>query len=455
VIIRSLQTRLLLACLAAMAVFAALLAAWLIGTALAQDDGEVVRSLARSTQAAAVALADVGDRAEVAQRLQFFDRINQHLIEMPPGAVQLVAAVFEGERELAATAGWPRGVAVLAQDGGFSVKVADRTWTGYRANAGAYSLVQMIDLAQARSILAPAVVTEVVVYVGLGFCAIAAALLLALRTGFRPLRTLASEVADRSLNDPRPFAMTPAYRELTPMVRALNDARRRDADSRERERKLIQESAHALSTPLMALEEQAAALRASLPPDDLERRLKKLARTAARSNRIARQLLKLAILDAGPASAPQPLDVMDMLRESLAEIGEAAMRRATPVELEGPEQLPWRTDETALRCIVDNLLSNAVKYGAGGRGIKVWASVEGEQLRIGIADDGPGIDESMRDVVFEPFRRVAKTAQDGAGLGLAIVRRACGQIGARVQLGTSADRKGCVFELTVPLAGAD
>lgn len=445
-----LQTRLMLACLTALLLFALLLSAWLIATALSQDDGEGFQLLARSTQAAATALAEAGSPDDEAQRRRFFERLRVHVGSQLPEPFEAVMAVTRGSSAPWTSDGWPAGLAVPPQDGPFERHHDGRTWFGHRASAGPITMVQMIDLTQTRASLSRQVIGEVLVYVALGSCAVSAALVVALRRGLRPLRHLVRDLARRAPGDARPFVLSPAFRELEPLVRALNDARQREAEARERERRLIQESAHALSTPLMALEGQAAALQRHAAPGD--ERLQRLERTAARANRLARQMLKLAILDSDERPAPQDFDLMDLLREALAEIEDAARRSGTPVQLEGPDQLALHADALTLRCLLDNLLSNAVRHGPGGLGLRVTVSDASGGVCIRVLDHGPGIPPELRESLFEPFRRGPSNGQDGAGLGLAIVRKAASQLDARVSLGVGPGGTGCLVELILPHA---
>ncbi len=81
-----------------------------------------------------------------------------------------------------------------------------------------------------------------------------------------------------------------------------------------------------------------------------------------------------------------------------------------------------RGDPAALRRLFANLLDNAVRYG--GRARIGW-TVLGDAVRVGIDDDGPGIDPAQADALFEPFVRGEASrnrATGGTGLGLAIVR---------------------------------
>jgi signal transduction histidine kinase len=87
-----------------------------------------------------------------------------------------------------------------------------------------------------------------------------------------------------------------------------------------------------------------------------------------------------------------------------------------------------------LKRAFSNLIDNAVKYGGGAR---VSLDDQGHELLVRIEDDGPGIPEADRQMVFEPFRRLETSRSrgtGGSGLGLTIARRAIEQHGGTPQL---------------------
>ncbi|MEM8882469.1 MAG: HAMP domain-containing sensor histidine kinase [Planctomycetota bacterium] len=80
-------------------------------------------------------------------------------------------------------------------------------------------------------------------------------------------------------------------------------------------------------------------------------------------------------------------------------------------------------DATMLRQVLANLIRNAVTArGEDGR-LELAVAREGEQVTILVGDDGPGIDSSIRDVLFEPFVTTRRGGREGAGLGLFLVER--------------------------------
>ncbi len=82
-----------------------------------------------------------------------------------------------------------------------------------------------------------------------------------------------------------------------------------------------------------------------------------------------------------------------------------------------------RLDGDRVRQAVENLVANAIRHADRGGIVEVTAVREADALRIVVRDPGPGFAEDVLDRAFEPFARAdGDRANDGAGLGLAIVR---------------------------------
>jgi two-component system sensor histidine kinase TctE len=95
---------------------------------------------------------------------------------------------------------------------------------------------------------------------------------------------------------------------------------------------------------------------------------------------------------------------------------------------------------TLLKEMIRNLLDNAVNYtpsSAEHPGVitaRVLADPFGKALVLQVEDSGPGIPESERELVFQPFYRTLGTNVDGSGLGLPIVREIVRQHQAEITL---------------------
>jgi signal transduction histidine kinase len=124
------------------------------------------------------------------------------------------------------------------------------------------------------------------------------------------------------------------------------------------------------------------------------------------------------------------------------------------VHLHLPERPPrvW-ADAAQLREVFANLVSNAVNYldKEPGR-VEITCRPDGDHVVFGVADNGPGIPESIKDRVFEPFVRGPAPAvrrTQGTGLGLSFVRAAIEQGGGRVWV-ESEPGEGTRIYFTVP-----
>ncbi|MFZ5961626.1 PAS-domain containing protein [Thalassococcus sp. BH17M4-6] len=110
------------------------------------------------------------------------------------------------------------------------------------------------------------------------------------------------------------------------------------------------------------------------------------------------------------------------------------------------------SDPAYLRRVVQNLMANAIRYTDSGR-VVVGARRKGESARIEVWDTGPGIAEADQGLIFEEFKRLDSKASsnDGLGLGLAIVERACARLGHPLGLWSEPGRGSC-FMVNVPIA---
>jgi nitrogen fixation/metabolism regulation signal transduction histidine kinase len=132
-----------------------------------------------------------------------------------------------------------------------------------------------------------------------------------------------------------------------------------------------------------------------------------------------------------PAPQPHDLDAAELVRQTMALYVPTHNRIAWELELPA-EPLPvcWDRDmvKRALINMVDNAiaaLENAARGPGGDSGssfgrIRVALRPEPPLIRLEVEDDGPGVPESSRQHLFEPY---FSTKQKGTGLGLAIVRR--------------------------------
>jgi len=109
-------------------------------------------------------------------------------------------------------------------------------------------------------------------------------------------------------------------------------------------------------------------------------------------------------------------------------------------------------DPMRLKQILVNLAGNAIKFTPEGGRIELAARLTGNQVRIEVRDNGPGIPPEQQKRIFEAFFRLTQTdnATEGTGLGLAITSRLVelhgGKLGIESELG-----KGTCFHFSLPV----
>jgi PAS domain S-box-containing protein len=114
-----------------------------------------------------------------------------------------------------------------------------------------------------------------------------------------------------------------------------------------------------------------------------------------------------------------------------------------------PEQYLASVDGARVQQVVINLLENASKYSGQGT-VEVTGRFDERELRIAIADDGPGVPEEERGRLFEPFvRGKGSSKASGSGLGLYIAKAIVEAHGGTLTLGTS-PQGGALFTITLP-----
>ncbi len=148
----------------------------------------------------------------------------------------------------------------------------------------------------------------------------------------------------------------------------------------------------------------------------------------------------------------EPVHVADVVERSV-ETMRAQLPESTTIEVEIPAEVGAASgDGDRLQQVLVNLLDNAVKYG--GDRVEVRADRTNGNIRIFVADTGPGISHADRELVFEKFYRadpqLAK-APSGTGLGLYISRELTERMGGRLDL-SSGTSGGATFVVELPRA---
>lgn len=272
--------------------------------------------------------------------------------------------------------------------------------------------------------------------------------------GLRPLRSFAAVIENRSAQDLTPLPES-TYRELSPLVTAINHLMARLRRRIEHEHEFLSDAAHELKTPLAAIQLNAHLLQTRSAAADPERHAEVsagLREGVARANHLVQQLLALerARAEAGDAALPV-LALETLVRDRLAAAAPLALQRGIEIDFQADAPCERPLHQESVWALVDNLIGNAIKYSPEGGRIAVSLAPEADGgCRLTLADQGPGIPEVLRQRVFERFYRIPGQAQSGSGLGLAIAERAAARNGASIRLDAGLEGRGLLVSVDFP-----
>jgi signal transduction histidine kinase len=149
-----------------------------------------------------------------------------------------------------------------------------------------------------------------------------------------------------------------------------------------------------------------------------------------------------------------PFSLQDALERGISMVREQATAEGVQVTLHRNGGFDVVSgDERRIRQVIFNLLSNAVKFTPEGGEVDVSAARIDGEMRVSVADSGPGVAEEDIDRIFEEFQQTEAGARqgEGTGLGLALSKRFVEMHGGRIWCESEVG-KGSTFEFTLPLS---
>lgn len=234
----------------------------------------------------------------------------------------------------------------------------------------------------------------------------------------------------------------------------ITDLRRADRIRRD----FVANVSHELRTPLTAVRGYVEALLdGSTDGEESRRFLETIARHTQRMERLVRDLLRLARLDAGQETREhKPCAVEELFTAAEEELAAALeLRRQSVMYDIAPDAAIVHGDPAKLHDAIRNLLENATNYAPESSRIVMASRRSGRELLLTVADEGPGIPTEDLPRVFERFYRVEKARSrhprdpGGTGLGLAIVKHLIELHDGRV-MAANRPAGGAIFTIVLP-----
>jgi two-component system phosphate regulon sensor histidine kinase PhoR len=224
-------------------------------------------------------------------------------------------------------------------------------------------------------------------------------------------------------------------------------------------RDFVANVSHELRTPVTAIRSAAETLELTPPsdPEVHEQFIGIVARNAERLHDLVEDLLDLSRIESQKLKlAPEPLEARATFEQVTSLFRERADRKHVALVHETALGLSRvLADRRALEHILTNLVDNAVRYCAEHTRVVLRGEEDERELRLSVADEGPGIDERHLPRLFERFYRVdAGRSRElgGTGLGLSIVKHLTEAMGGTVRV-TSKPGSGTTFTVTLQKAG--
>ncbi|HSD61248.1 MAG TPA: sensor histidine kinase N-terminal domain-containing protein, partial [Burkholderiales bacterium] len=287
-----------------------------------------------------------------------------------------------------------------------------------------YALVQVGETTNKRDALAREIITGVVLPQFILVPLAVVMVWIGLSRGLAPLSDLQRSIRARSPSDMSPVDESTTPFEIRPLIHSINDLMGRVDRNLKAQQRFVGDAAHQMRTPLAGLRTQAELALRLDDASEIRESLRQVVASTERTQHLVTQLLMLARAEAPEESRPpfEAVDVNQLTRGCVEEwLPHADAKR---IDL-GYEDAGWAArvhgNPSLLREMVGNLLDNAIRYTpcAGRVTARVIAA---DRVVVEVEDNGPGVDEADRELVFQRFFRVLGTGVEGSGLGLAIVR---------------------------------
>jgi signal transduction histidine kinase len=222
--------------------------------------------------------------------------------------------------------------------------------------------------------------------------------------------------------------------EIAALAGGLNDMAGEIDRLVRREKSFVAAASHQIRTPLAAIKIRIDELLAAADSFDQEaiEYLKEMAGEVDRLTALTTRLLDLSSAENPPD--PRPLVASRAIREAIDRVSPLAQHHSLAIRLSvSDEDTLIKAPAGAFEEALFNLLDNAVKFSREGGDVDVRATLDNGTFVVDVADHGPGIPESERGRVLDPFYRATRN-KPGYGLGLAISARLCEAAGATLTL---------------------
>jgi two-component system sporulation sensor kinase C len=252
--------------------------------------------------------------------------------------------------------------------------------------------------------------------------------------------------------------------EQTAELAKANEELRGEIFKRKRLEKTLRESAklvaagqmavriaHEINNPLAGIKNSFLLIKNAIPQDHpYYQYVGRIDKEIFRVTRIVRQMFDL--YRPGQES-PHEFCLLEAINEIVALLTVSNVEREVNIEVDiSDDSIKVTVIEALFRQILYNLIQNAIEASPPGKTVKVSATVSNEQLFLKVSDHGSGIEDDIRDRIFEPFfTSWSGSPASGLGLGLSICKDIVDAMEGSISV-ESEKGAGTTFSVLVPLS---
>jgi two-component system OmpR family sensor kinase len=255
-----------------------------------------------------------------------------------------------------------------------------------------------------------------------------AAITVAVRRGFRPVRVLQQGLARRGAQDLSLLPDTGLPAELAPIAGGVNQLLARLRAAVDAERAFTANAAHELRTPVAGAIAQAQRLKSETSDAQASKRATEIETTLKRLMRTSEKLMQLARAEGSRLQLDVTSDlrpILDLIVQDFLRSGEDRIALSLP---DAP--VLSNLDPDAFGILCRNLVENALRHGDSDHPVTVTLETKG---RLSVCNEGPALAPQAIERLMQRFERGSATTE-GSGLGLAIVKAIADRAGAQISV---------------------
>lgn len=242
----------------------------------------------------------------------------------------------------------------------------------------------------------------------------------------------------------------------------LSEALRLAREATQLKEQFLANTSHELRTPMNGIMGMVDLLTKSELTDDQREYAEAISQCADDLLTIINDILDLSQIEAGRLSlTEEAFDMNDSLRTVLKLLGLRAAAKGLALTYEIDPDLPAHIygDSVRIRQILSNLIANAIKFTAnGGVHVRLSLTANESSLRCEVIDSGIGVEEEVRERIFEAFFQADGTTRrrfGGTGLGLTICKQLVGIMGGEIGTDNNNPAPGSTFWFELPLRATE